>query len=35
MNPIHEMIKWEKRIKKKKNNKPDITPLSRDTPPPG
>lgn len=31
MNPIHEMTKWEKRIKKK-NNKPDITPLSRDTP---
>lgn len=30
MNPIHEMTKWEKRIKK--NNKPDITPLSRDTP---
>lgn len=33
MNPIHEMIKWEKKDKKK--NKPDITPLSRDTPPPG
>lgn len=33
MNPIHEMTKWEKRIKKK--NKLDITPLSRDTPPPG